>query len=108
MSLPEEFLRILGGSIRGFSPIFIVAVPLIIGIAIGYLIRRVLKVGIILALAALLATFLGLINLGAVAGELTGIVHKYGSVVLSYLAIAFGVIPLTVGLLIGIILGFLF
>jgi uncharacterized membrane protein (Fun14 family) len=86
----------------------VLAIPLVVGLIIGFLIKKVLKIGIILAIVALIAVYFGFISMGTITKTLSDLSDKYGPVAMQYVAIFFGVIPLSLGLIIGIILGFIF
>jgi hypothetical protein len=96
------------GSFSGFPSLVVMAIPLVVGLIIGFIIKKVLKIGIILAIVAVVASYFGLINLGAVTQEAKDLAAKYGPVALSYVSLFFGIVPLGIGLVIGIIIGFVF
>jgi hypothetical protein len=90
----------------GIPSIVVMALPLIIGIVIGYLIRKAIKIGIILALIVIIAIFFGFVSLANVESGAKELITKYGPTAASYVAIFFGIVPLSIGLVIGIIIGF--
>lgn|SRR5487761_314292 len=97
----------MSGSFGGVPAPVVIAIPFIIGLIIGYLIKKALIVGIILLIAAIVASYLGFIALGSVVPGVKDLVAKYGPIASTYVAIFFGIIPLTIGLVIGLIIGFL-
>jgi len=54
------------------------------------------------------AVYFGFINLDTVSTTLSNLVDKYGPVAMSYVAVFFGMVPLGLGLIIGVALGFIF
>lgn len=82
------------------------AFPLIVGIIMGYILRKAIKIGIIIVLIVLVATFFGFISLANVEQGAKQLISEYGPSAASYVAILFGIVPLSVGLVIGIIIGF--
>ena len=108
MALIDDLFRLLAGSFGGLPSLVVIAIPFIIGLIIGILIKKVIKVGIIVAIIALVAAYLGFINLGSVVQEAKNLVLTYGPTATTYVALFFGIVPLSIGLVIGIIVGFLF
>jgi uncharacterized membrane protein (Fun14 family) len=92
----------------GIPSIVILAIPFIIGLVIGLIIKKAIKIGIIVLVIALVASYLGFISLGNLAQGAKNLVTNYGPVALSYVALFFGIIPLSIGLVIGVIIGFIF
>ena len=108
MSVVDDLVGILGSTIAGLPTILVLAVPLVVGLVIGYLLKKVLKIGIVLGLVTLVLVWFGFVSLDAVSSNLSALVDKYGPVFMSYVAIFFGLVPLSLGLGIGVILGFVF
>jgi len=108
MSVVDDLVGILGSTIAGLPTILVLAVPLVVGLVIGYLLKKVLKIGIVLGLVTLLLVWFGFVSLDTVSANLSALVDKYGPVFMSYVAIFFGLVPLSLGLGIGVILGFVF
>ncbi len=108
MSIVDDLVGVLGGTIAGLPTVVVLAVPLVVGLVIGYLIKKVLKVGIILGLVPLVAVWFGFVSLDTVSANLSALVDRSGPVFMSYVAIFFGLVPLSLGLAIGVILGFVF
>jgi uncharacterized membrane protein (Fun14 family) len=84
------------------------ALPLIVGLVLGYIVKRALKIGLILVAVALIASYFGLIGLSSMTGEVQTLVTKYGPVAQSYVSLFFGIVPLSIGLVIGFLVGFIF
>jgi len=104
----DDLFHMMSGNFGSLPSLLVMAVPLIIGLILGYVIKRILKIGLILVAAALVASYFGLINLGSISSEAQSLVTKYGPVANSYISLFFGVIPLSIGLVIGFLLGFIF
>lgn len=82
------------------------AIPFIVGLVIGIVIKKAIQIGIILVVIAIVASYFGFISLGDVAQGAKDLAAKYGPVALTYVALFFGIIPLSIGLVIGVIIGF--
>lgn len=108
MGLIDDLLHMMSGSFSSLPSLVVMAIPLVVGLIIGFISKKVIKMGIILAILAAVAAYLGFINLGAVVQEAKDLAAKYGPIALSYIAIFFGIVPLSIGLVIGIIIGFVF
>jgi uncharacterized membrane protein (Fun14 family) len=108
MSIVNDLISLLGGTISGLPTIVVLVIPLVVGLIIGFLIKKVLKIGIILAIVALIAVYFGFISLGTITQALSNLSNKYGPTAMQYVAMFFGIIPLGIGLVLGIILGFIF
>jgi uncharacterized membrane protein (Fun14 family) len=98
----------MSGNIGSLPSLLVIAIPLIVGLVLGYIIKRVLKIGLILAAVALIAVYFGFISWSSLTGEVQTLVTKYGPVAQSYASLFFGVVPLSIGLVIGFLLGFIF
>jgi hypothetical protein len=107
LGLITDLFSLISGSFgSGIPSLVVIAVPLVVGIIIGYVLRKALKIGIILVIVAFVACYLGFISLSNVEQGAKYLVSKYGPIATSYVAIFFGIIPLSIGLVIGIIIGF--
>ena len=109
MGIITDILALMAGTFgAGLPSLVVIAIPLIVGLIIGFVLRKVLKIGIILFVVAIAASYLGFISLASVEQGSKDLATKYGPVAMSYVAIFFGIIPLSIGLVIGIIVGFIF
>ncbi|HYA78265.1 MAG TPA: hypothetical protein VEF91_06060, partial [Verrucomicrobiae bacterium] len=70
----------------------------------GYLIHLFLKIAIIAAIILFVVAYLGIFGLSL--SELKNYATQYGSVVYQYGAVIIGLLPLTIGFIIGVIIGF--
>ena len=107
MTLVGDLFNLIGGSLgAGIPSLAVMAIPLIVGIVVGYLLRKALKIGIVLIIVAIIASYLGFVSLASIEQGAKNLVTTYGPVASTYVAIFLGIIPLSIGLVIGIIIGF--
>jgi hypothetical protein len=104
--LEDVFGFITSGSIGGFPPIVVMIVPFVIGLIVGYLIHKMLKIAIIAAIILVVVSYLGFFGLSL--GALKDLSDKYGPIAVQYGILFMGMLPLGIGLIVGIIIGFLF
>jgi uncharacterized membrane protein (Fun14 family) len=106
MGLIEELVNFLtNGSIAGLPPLAVMVVPLVLGLLVGFLAHKVLKVVVIALIVLVVVAFFGIYTLDI--PSLQQLVQHYGPLVLSYGALLVGVLPLSVGFVIGAIVGFI-
>ena len=106
MGLLDELLRFIGqGSIGGLHPIVVMAVPFILGLIVGFFIKKALKIAIIAGLIIVVVTYLGLFNLSL--EGLKDIIAQYGPLAVHYAVILLGLLPLGLGFIVGLVIGFL-
>ena len=109
MGIVTDLFALMSGSFgAGVPSLVVIAIPLIVGLIIGFVLRKALKIGIILVIVAFAASYLGFISLAGVEQSVKDLATKYGPVAMSYVALFFGIIPLSIGLIIGVIIGFVF
>ena len=82
------------------------AFPFVLGLAIGFLVKRLLKIAIIAGIIIALVSYFGFLNLSI--GSLKDLAVRYGPVVFQYGALLLGILPLSIGLIIGLVIGFIF
>ena len=105
MGAIDDVIRfITSGSIGGLPPIVVMIIPFIIGLIIGYLVHKVLKIAIIAAILLVIVAYLGFFGLSLSA--LKDYATKYGPIVYQYGALIIGILPLGIGFIIGLIVGF--
>jgi len=104
-ALSEVFNFITSGSIAGLPPLVVMIIPFVVGIIIGYLTRRVLKIAIIAAILLIIICYFGLFGLSLSA--LKTAAETYGSMVIHYSALLIGVLPIGLGFIVGLIVGFI-
>ncbi len=106
MGLIDELVNFISnGSIVGLPPLAVMVIPLILGLLVGFLAHRLLKVMVIAVIVLAVAAYFGLYALDI--PKLQQLVQHYGPVALSYGALVVGVLPLSVGFIIGAIVGFI-
>jgi hypothetical protein len=107
LGLETDLFNLMSSTFGGGIPSIVVMLfPLLVGIIIGYVIRKALKIGIIIAVIVFIAIFFGFISLANVEQGAKELITKYGPTAASYVAIFFGIVPLSIGLIIGMIIGF--
>ena len=95
---------ITSGSIGGLSPIIIMIIIFVVGLIVGYLVHLFLKIAIIAAIILFVAAYLGFFGLSL--GALKNYATQYGSIVYQYGALIIGILPLSIGFIIGLVIGF--
>ncbi len=95
----------LNGSMAGVPSLVVMTVPFLIGLVVGVLAHKALKVAMIVVIILAAAFFFGVYALDI--STLQQLAEQYGPVVWSYGALIIGVLPLSVGFVIGAIVGFI-
>lgn len=80
--------------------------PFVIGLIVGYFVHKFLKIAIIAAIILVVASYLGFYGLSL--GALKDVADKYGPVALHYGVLLIGMLPLGLGFIVGLIVGFIF
>ena len=104
--IEDIFGYLTSGSIGGLPPIVIMIIPFVIGLVVGYLVHKILKIAIIAAVILVVVSYLGFFGLSL--GALKDLVETYGPIVLHYSALLIGILPLGLGFIVGLIIGFIF
>jgi uncharacterized membrane protein (Fun14 family) len=81
-------------------------IPFVIGLIVGFLIKKMLKIAIIAAVILVVVSYLGFFGLSL--GALQNLADTYGPIALHYGALLMGILPLGLGLIVGLIIGFIF
>jgi uncharacterized membrane protein (Fun14 family) len=97
---------ITSGSIAGLPPIVIMVIIFVIGLIVGYLVHLFLKIAIIAAIVLFVVAYFGLFGLSL--GALKDLADKYGQIAIQYGTLIIGILPLGIGFIIGVIIGFVF
>jgi len=101
----EELINfITAGSIGGLPPIVLMIIPFVIGLILGYLVHKMLKIAIIAAIILVVVAYFGFFGLSLEA--LKGIADTYGPVAIQYGVLLMGMLPLGLGLIVGFVIGF--
>ena len=103
--LDEIFGFITSGSIGGLPPIVVMIIPLVIGLIVGYLIHKFLKIAIITAIIVAVAAYVGFFTLNL--GAMKDLTDKYGPMAVQYGTLLIGILPLGIGFIVGLVIGFI-
>jgi uncharacterized membrane protein (Fun14 family) len=104
--LEDLFGFITNGSIGGLPTILVMLLPFILGLIVGYLVHKFLKFAIIAAFLLIIASYLGFFGLSL--GALSNLATQYGPAVIHYGALLIGMLPLGLGFIVGLVIGFIF
>ena len=100
----DLFGFITSGSIGGIPPIVIMIIPLVIGLIVGFLIHKFLKIAIIGIIVVAIAAYLGFFVIDT--NALKTLADQYGPMAVQYGTLLIGILPLGLGFLIGLVVGF--
>ncbi len=105
MSALDSVIHFLtSGNIGGIPTFVIMLIPFIIGLVIGYLVHKMLKIAIIAAIILVVVSYFGFFGLSL--GALKDAAVTYGPIVYQYGILIIGILPLGLGLIVGLIIGF--
>ncbi len=105
-AIDEVIQFITSGSIGGLPPIVLMIIPFILGLIVGYLVHKMLKIAIIAAVILVVVSYFGFFGLSLDA--LKNLSDIYGPIAVQYGVLLIGMLPLGIGLIVGIIIGFIF
>ena len=105
-AIGQVFHFITSGSIAGLPPIVLMIIIFVAGLIVGYLIHLFLEIAIIAAIVLFVVAYFGFFGLSLSA--LKNYSAQYGSIIYQYGALIIGLLPLTIGFIIGLIIGFVF
>jgi len=105
-AIDQVFHFITSGSIGGLPPIVLMIIIFVIGLIVGYLVHLFLKIAIIAAIILFIVAYLGFFGLSL--NSLKNYATQYGSIVYQYGALVIGILPVSIGFIIGVIIGFVF
>ena len=103
--LEDVFGFITSGSIGGLPPIVLMIIPFVIGLIVGYLVHKMLKIAIIAAIILVVVAYLGFFGLSL--GALKNIADIYGPAAIQYGTLLIGMLPIGLGFFVGLIIGFI-
>lgn len=106
LDLFSDLLGRISGSIGGLPTIAVMAIPFIVGLVVGFLIKKVLKWAIIAGIIVVVVAYFGFFGLSL--NTLGGLVEQYGPIAAQEAILLFGMLPLGIGFILGLILGFIF
>jgi len=104
--IDDIFHFITSGSIGGLPPIVVMIIPFVIGLIVGYLLHKMLKIAIIAAIVLVVIAYFGFFGLSL--GALKTLADTYGPVAIQYGILIMGLLPLGIGLAVGFVIGFIF
>jgi uncharacterized membrane protein (Fun14 family) len=102
LDLLGDLFNLIGGSLGGLPTVVIMAIPFIVGIVVGFLVKKVLKWAIIGFIIVVILAYFGVWGLSF------NTLWTWGAVALPLAIAVVGLLPLTIGFVIGLILGFVF
>jgi hypothetical protein len=105
-AIDEVFRFITSGSISGLPTIVVMILPFVVGLILGYLLRKFLKIAIIGGVILVIVAYLGFFGLSL--GTLKNIATQYGPIVYQYGVLLIGILPLGIGFFVGLIIAFVF
>ena len=105
-AIDQVFHFITSGSIGGLPPLVLMIVIFVVGLIVGFLIHLFLQLAIVAAIILFVVAYFGLFGLSL--NLLKNYAIQYGSIVYQYGALIIGVLPLSIGFVIGVIIGFVF
>jgi uncharacterized membrane protein (Fun14 family) len=107
LDLWGEIMNFVGnGTVIGLPTIAFMAIPLIIGLIVGFLVKKFLKWAIIAAVIVFVLAYFGVWGLSF--SKLEEWATTYGAIATQQAIIVIGILPLGIGFVIGLILGFIF
>jgi uncharacterized membrane protein (Fun14 family) len=105
-AIDQIFHFITSGSIAGLPPFVLMIIIFVIGLIVGYLVHLFLKIAIVAAIILFVVAYFGFFGLSL--SVLKNYATQYGSIVYQYGALIIGILPLSIGFVIGVIIGFVF
>ena len=106
MGLVDEVINfVVNGSIGGLPPLAVMILPLVIGLIFGFLVNKVLKIAVIAIIVLAVAIYFGLYSLDI--PTLQQLAQQYGPGAVQLGVLIVGVLPLSIGFIIGAIIGFI-
>jgi uncharacterized membrane protein (Fun14 family) len=105
-AIDQIFHFITSGSIGGLPPIVLMIIIFVVGLIVGYLVHLFLKIAIIAAIILFVVAYFGFWGLSL--SSLSSYATQYGPIVYQYGALIIGILPLSIGFIIGVIIGFVF
>ena len=107
MGLIEDIFHfITSGSLGGLPPIVVMIIPFVIGLIVGYLVHKMLKIAIVAAIILVVVAYFGFFGLSI--GALKSLADTYGPIAVQYGILVMGMLPLGIGLIVGFVIGFIF
>jgi uncharacterized membrane protein (Fun14 family) len=95
---------ITSGSIGGIPPLVLMIIPFVIGLIVGYLFHKMLKIAIIAAIILVVVAYFGFFGLSL--GALKSVADTFSPIAIQYGVLLIGILPHGLGLVIGFVIGF--
>jgi uncharacterized membrane protein (Fun14 family) len=105
-AIEEVFGFITSGTIGGLPPLLVMIIPFILGLIVGYLVHKVLKIAIIAAVILVVVSYFGFFGLSLDVLKTTA--ETYGPMAIQYGTLLIGMLPIGLGFIVGLIIGFIF
>ncbi len=106
MAILEDIIGfITSNTISGIPAIVWMILLLIIGVVVGYLLHKFLKIAVIIAVIVAIAAYFGYVSLST--ASMSSLIDQYGPMVVQYGTLLIGILPLGIGFIIGFAVGFL-
>ena len=83
----------------------VMIIPFILGLVVGYLVHKFLKIAIVAAIILVVVSYFGFFGLSL--GALKDLSDSYGPITVQYGALLIGILPLGIGFIVGVIIGFI-
>ena len=103
-AIEQVFNFITTGNIGGLPTWLVFVIMLVIGLIVGYLVHMFLKIAIIAAIILFVLAYFGFFGLSL--NVLKNYAVQYGDIVYQYGALIIGILPLGIGFIIGVVIGF--
>ena len=101
MDLWNTLSGLVTSNLGGVPTLVFMAIPFIIGLIVGFFIKKALKWAIIAAIILVIATYFGFFGLT------WGTLGNVGMDVIQGGILLFGMLPLGIGMVIGLVIGFI-
>ena len=107
MAIFDDIIRfITSGNISGIPTLVIMILPFVVGLIVGYMVHKFLKIAIVAGIILVIVAYLGFFGLSL--GALKNLSDTYGPIALQYGTLLIGILPLGLGFFVGVVLGFIF
>ena len=107
MAILDDIIRfITSGNISGIPTLVIMILPFVVGLIVGYMVHKFLKIAIVAGIILVIVAYLGFFGLSL--GALKNLSDTYGPIALQYGTLLIGILPLGLGFFVGVVLGFIF
>jgi uncharacterized membrane protein (Fun14 family) len=106
MGLIDEVVNfVINGNIGGLPPLAVMILPFVVGLIVGFLVNKVLKIAVIVIIVLAVAIYFGLYSLDV--PTLQQLAQQYGPAAVQLGVLIVGVLPLGIGFIVGAIIGFI-